>query len=186
MSEQVKISDIAKKFSVSRATVNRAIDKLDSEMNFKVKFVHESGNSKTSPKLVDVEGVQLLGKELGFLENKKIDEKQSIDSTEAVAILRSELDRQEKRIDELNQIIERRDAAIKRQDAEKAALIDLLKAQAGQLLQVNSSVDKLPESVVQKLSDNIDKSMFKQGEQAEVKTQEQPKKKGLFSFLKRK
>ena len=51
---------------------------------------------------------------------------------------------------------------------------------------MNSSVDKLPESVVQKLSDNIDKSMFKQGEQAEVKTQEQPKKKGLFSFLKRK
>lgn len=61
------------------------------------------------------------------------------------------------RVDELYQIIERRDAAI-RQDEEKASLIDILKTQVGQSLQVNGDVDNLPESIVQKISENSDKS----------------------------
>ena len=158
MTKQFKIAEIADMFNVSRASVNRAIDKLDSEIDFKVKFVHISGNAKTAPKLVDEEGIGYLSNE--FSSRPEIDEVISSKQSELGQTLRVLI----RQIEEKDSQIEKKDRQIQKLQESEKDLRDLLKAQAGQLLQINTGVQALSDASdsENKREENIVKSKSEQ------------------------
>lgn len=164
MTKQFKIAEIADMFNVSRASVNRAIDKLDSEIDFKLKFVHSSGKAKTAPKLVDEAGIGYLSNEFGS--RPETDEVTSSEQSELGQTLRVLI----RQIEEKDSQIAEKDRQIQKLQESEKDLRDLLKAQAGQLLQINSGVQALSDASdsENKQEENVVKSKSEQAGKEKV------------------
>lgn len=139
MGKRYKVAEIAEIYNVSRASVNRAIEKADLKIDFKSKFVHYAGDSKTAPKLIDESGLEYLEAELGSKEDPIRTSDKSSESNQTLKVLIQQLEEKDKQIAE-------KDIQIKALQESEKDLRDLLKAQAGQLLQINSGVQALSDS----------------------------------------
>ena len=139
MVKRYKVAEIAEIYNVSRASVNRAIEKANLKIDFKSKFVHYGGDSKTAPKLIDESGLEYLEAELGSKEEPIRTSDESSESNQTLKVLIQQLEEKDKQIAE-------KDIQIKALQESEKDLRDLLKAQAGQLLQINSGVQALSDS----------------------------------------